>query len=377
MSQQRIFGRAVVATRVAARRVLREVAAQHRAARSAQINAAGQPAQTAQPGQSAPAAPPLVLVALSGGADSLALALAVAYEAPNCGVRAGAVVVDHGLQQGSAEVADAAAAQARAAGLDPVLVERVRVGQAPGGPEAQAREARYAAFAGAAELHGAAAILTAHTRGDQAEQVLLGLARGSGLRSLAGIPRQRALANGTQMRRPFLASDPAIDRETTEAACLDQAATFWRDPHNTDPRYARVRVRDRVLPVLETELGPGVAAALARTADLAREDADALDEIAEQLTRRVVTAGDSRDAQVAVAALAGEPAAIVHRVVRIMARDHFGAQLERGHTLAITELITAWRGQSTVYVPGIAVTRRANVLHFHAQIGSPRSISRE
>lgn len=360
MTQQRYFGQAVVDTRRAARRTLREVA-QHRG-------------------------DPLVLVGLSGGADSLALALAVAHEAPRSGVRAGAIVVDHGLQAGSAAVAAAAAAQARTAGLDPVIVERVDAGSGAGGPEARARDARYAAFQRAAEAYGAYAILTAHTRSDQAEQVLLGLARGSGLRSLAGIPAARPLGNGTVMLRPFLGDTfigagnagatlpaaPAISRDTTVAACIDQDAHYWRDPHNDDPGYARVRVRSTVLPLLEAELGPGIETALTRTADLAREDADALDAIAASFVRRVLGAQAAGPVFIAAAELAGEPAAIRHRAIRIIARSYFGAQLDRGHTLAIAALVTHWRGQQTVNVPGIAVTRSAGTLQFAEQQGSPR-----
>src|SRR5215207_3414871 len=129
----------------------------------------------------------LVLVALSGGADSLALAAATAFEAPRAGCRAGAVIIDHGLQQGSAEVAARAAAQAAELGLQPVLVRRVAVAPAgEGGPEASARIARYAALDAAAHETGAVLVLLGHTLDDQAETVLLGLARGAGAASLSG-----------------------------------------------------------------------------------------------------------------------------------------------------------------------------------------------
>src|SRR5690606_16509861 len=192
---------------------------------------------------------PLVLVALSGGADSLALAAATAFEAPRAGIRAGAIVVDHGLQEGSDAVAARAAEQARTLGLEPVLVTRVEVGTA-GGPEAAAREARYAAILAAVTETGASAALLAHTPDDQAETVLLGLARGSGGASLMGMD-----ADAGTLRRPLL----GIRRATTRQACLDEGLEPWHDPHNLDPTYARVRVRERVLPVLEAELGPGVA----------------------------------------------------------------------------------------------------------------------
>ncbi len=354
-----------------------------------------------------PGPAPLVLVALSGGADSLALAAAAGYEAGCAGIRAGAVVVDHGLQQGSAEVAARAGEQARALGLDPVLVRRVDVRQASagrasrrsadggdpdplvaprrpaGGPEAEAREARYAAFAEVAAETGAVAILTAHTRDDQAEQVLLALARGSGTRSLAGIPLQRPLADGTLILRPFLASGsgaPEVTRETTETACGEQGLEPWRDPHNSDPAYTRVRVRERVLPLLERELASGIAGALARTADLAREDADALDALAAALAERCVSrAGRSTDGtsevEIAVAALVDQPAALRNRVIRRVADREFGAHLGRDHTLAIAALITDWRGQGPLHVPGLRVSRAGGSLVLARQLGSPRTRS--
>ncbi|GMA95380.1 hypothetical protein GCM10025881_22040 [Pseudolysinimonas kribbensis] len=211
------------------------------------------------------------------GPDSLALAAAVAFEAPRAGVAAGAVVVDHGLQTGSARVAERAALQARDLGLDPVTVVRVEVGAA-GGPEAAARDARYAALEQAARAAGADAVLLGHTLDDQAETVLLGLARGSGAASLQGMAPMNGL-----WRRPLL----GIRRAQTRQACADAGLEPWHDPHNDDPGFARVRVRRNVLPVLERELGPGVAEALARTAEQLREDNEALDafagEVAEDL----------------------------------------------------------------------------------------------
>jgi tRNA(Ile)-lysidine synthase len=201
---------------------------------------------------------PLVLVALSGGPDSLALAAATAFEAPRAGLRAGAVIVDHGLQRESARVAARAAEQALELGLDPVLVRLVEVGSGPGsgGPEAAARDARYTALDAARRDTRAVAVLLGHTLDDQAETVLLGLARGAGASSLHGM----AAASGAFVR-PLL----GIRRETTVAACADAGLEPWLDPHNADTTYSRVRVRRTVLPVLERELGPGIAGALART----------------------------------------------------------------------------------------------------------------
>lgn len=329
---------------------------------------------------------PLVLVALSGGADSLALAAAAAVEAPKLGVRAGALLIDHGLQTGSAEVAERAGEQASALGLGPVLVRRVRVAAGgPGGPEAAARAARYAEFRAVAAETGARAILTGHTRSDQAEQVLLGIARGSGSRTLAGIPERRPLGPECELLRPFLSADPEIFRDVTRAACERAGLEPWDDPHNDDNRFARVRVRRRVLPVLGEELGAGTAAALARTADLAREDADALDAFAAEALAGLRSAGERDrghepgapgDAEyevlLPVAGIAGLPAAIRNRVLRL-AGVEFGAHLSREHTLALAALATDWRGQGPVFVPGIRGTRAAGLLRLTRQVGSPRA----
>jgi tRNA(Ile)-lysidine synthase len=299
----------------------------------------------------------LVLVGLSGGADSLALAAATAFEAPRAGLTAGAVIVDHGLQPGSAEIAAAAATQAASLGLDPVLVVPVTVTDAAGdGPEAAARSARYAAFDAARARTGAVAVLLGHTLDDQAETVLLGLARGSGARSLHGM----SIVSGPTLR-PLL----GIRRAQTRQACLDAGLTFWSDPQNLDPRYARVRTRESVLPVLEAELGPGIAEALARTAESLREDADALDALVPAL---LADAGAATGAGfgIAVDTLAAQPDALRHRMIRAVAAEQFGATLERSHTLAVGRLVTHWHGQKALQLPGVRVERQGGTLVFSA-----------
>jgi tRNA(Ile)-lysidine synthase len=187
---------------------------------------------------------PLVLVACSGGADSMALASALAFEAPKLGVRAGGITVDHGLQPGSDLRAEEVALRLRELGLDPVDSVAVTVGR-DGGPEAAARDARYAALDAALERHGGTAVLLGHTRDDQAETVLLGLARGSGIRSLSGMAAVSG-ADG-RYRRPFL----QLDRQTARKACMVQSLPVWDDPHNADPAYTRSRLRHEGLPALE------------------------------------------------------------------------------------------------------------------------------
>lgn len=293
----------------------------------------------------------LVLAAVSGGADSLALAAALSWVAPRRGVRAGAVVVDHGLQAGSADVATAAADTCRALGLDPVDVVPVSV-DAAGGPEAAARTARYDALVRIARRDEASAVVTGHTLDDQAETVLLGLGRGSGARSLAGM-RPAADVDGVALLRPFL----DLRRTTTVAACAALGLHPWDDPHNADPAYARVRVRRDALPALEAALGPGVAEALARTARLLRSDADALDALAD------AAAVDG----LAVADLAGLPPALRTRVLRraaIAAGAPAGA-LSHAHVEAVDRLVVDWRGQRGVSLPGgLVAERRCDRLSF-------------
>jgi tRNA(Ile)-lysidine synthase len=292
----------------------------------------------------------LVLVGLSGGPDSLALAAATAFEAPRAGLRAGAVIVDHGLQDGSADVAAAAARQARTLGLDPVLVLPVTVQLAGSGegPEAAARAARYEAFDRALSETGARHILLGHTLDDQAETVLLGLARGSGPTSLQGM----AARNGPYLR-PLL----GVRRAETRQACLDAGLAAWDDPHNADPRYARVRVRGSVLPTLERELGPGVAEALARTADQLREDAEALDALVIELAPEICEPAEAGIA-ISVAALEANPPALRQRIIRFVAESEFGVTLQRVHTLAVARLVTDWHGQGALDLPGVRVVRK-------------------
>jgi len=312
----------------------------------------------------------LVLVALSGGPDSLALAAATAFEAPRAGMRAGAVIVDHGLQRASAEVAQRAAAQARELGLDPVLVRRVDVAPGPDGPEAAARAARYAAFDDARAETGAAAILLGHTLDDQAETVLLGLARGAGATSLQGMPA--AGGPGGARLRPLL----GIRRATTVAACADQGLKPWTDPQNADTAFSRVRVRERVLPVLEAELGPGIAEALARTALQLREDASALDAMTRELVEDLVLEGvdpvteepyPGGGISLPVSGLAANPPAIRHRLIRLVVQAEFGRGLTRAQTLQVARLVTDWHGQGPLDLPGVAAARVGGSIVFTAR----------
>ena len=287
----------------------------------------------------------LVLAACSGGADSLALAAALAVEAPTAGLRAGAVVVDHGLQHDSARVAADAAERLRALGLEPVEVVTVEVATGSDGLEAAARSARYTALEAAADRHGALAVLLGHTLDDQAEQVLLGLTRGSGARSLAGMPSARA-----RFRRPLLGVTRAQCRASATAEGLD----WWDDPMNEDPAFTRVRAR-RAVADLERDLGPGVTAALARTASQLRDDADHLDGLADAA---VVGLGPQ---PWTVEALTGIPRAVRTRTWRrlLVAAGAPAGRVGTRHTDACDRLLTAWHGQGPVHAPGDLLVARS------------------
>jgi len=303
---------------------------------------------------------PLVLVALSGGPDSLALAAALGFEQGKCGVRAGAVIVDHGLQAGSAEVATRAAEQAKAVGLNPVVVQRVAVTETGGGPEADARAARYAAFDTVAHETRAAAILIGHTLEDQAETVLLGLARGSGARSLAGMrvvtqSDNPSLSTDLMFVRPLL----GLRRDVVAQSLADQGIEPWVDPHNADLAFARVRVRTNVLPVLEAELGPGVSEALARTATQLTDDADYLDAIAAVTLDSLLTPTGS----LPCAPLAQLHSSIRLRCLRIWLTPTADApHVTAAHLSAVDALVTAWHGQAPVDIPGGNVARQDDAL---------------
>lgn len=304
-----------------------------------------------------------MLVAVSGGPDSTTLLSTALHELPRRQVGVGAVTVDHGLQAGSATRARTVADEAVRAGADPVEVVHVRVGTA-GGPEAAARRSRRAALLAAAQRHGAVAVLLGHTLDDQAETVLLGLARGSGGRSLAGMA-----AHAGVFRRPFL----GLPRVQVHAAAERLAAEVWLDPHNEDSRYRRVRVRQTVLPVLESELGPGIAAALARSADLLRADADALDEWTDRVAAEALGQHADR-VWVEVAMAAALPQAIRYRLIR-RAATRAGSppsDLTMSHVAAVDRLVVAWKGQSWVDLPGgLRASRSGPLLDFSP--ASPRT----
>jgi tRNA(Ile)-lysidine synthetase-like protein len=291
-----------------------------------------------------------VLVGLSGGADSLALLKCAVIVGKVQSFTVGAIIIDHQLQDESKLTSQTAAQLATDLGADPVLIFNVTVATGPGngGLEAAARDARREAFTRVAADYDAKAILLGHTLEDQAETVLLGLARGSGARSLSGMRAIDGL-----YRRPFL----GISREIVRNEVAD--LTAFEDPHNSDSKFSRVRARNIVLPIMESELGPGITNALARTADLLRDDADALDALARFEITRV-----SDDANL----IASLPRAIRTRVLRQLAITN-GCDinsLTREHVLAIDGLVTNWHGQGPLNLPGaVNVERRSDRLTFY------------
>ena len=291
----------------------------------------------------------VVVVACSGGADSLALVAATVFEGRAAGWRVVGATVDHGLQAGSAERAARVVAQMAELGVDETVTATVTVDAGGLGPEAAARQARYAVLEELAARLDAEAVLLGHTRDDQAETVLLGLTRGSGGRSLAGMRRSFDV-----FRRPLL----DVTRAETESACGAEGIEIWVDPHNSDPRFTRSRVRSTVLPLLEEELGPGVTETLARTADQLRIDMDHLDDLADAALADL-------PAPPPAAALAALPAAVRRRVLRLLAlrAGAPAADLFHQHVLAVEALVTDWHGQRWVDLPGhLRALRRDDAL---------------
>jgi tRNA(Ile)-lysidine synthase len=303
----------------------------------------------------------LALLGVSGGADSLAMAAAAAScDAPD--VRFGAVIVDHGLQEGSVAVAAQAAEHCRALGLDPVVESHVHVVTGPGngGLEQAARLVRRRALLDAAELHDASAIWLAHTADDQAETVLLGLLRGSGPRSMAGMRAQDGL-----WQRPLL----GLRRDVVRASLAAYGLEPHDDPHNEDERFSRVRIRHAVLPLLEQELGGHISEQLVRSAELFRDDTDALDAMAAEwlAAHRVVTspevtlqshaasrlsAREPAANHLRLDALGALPRALRTRVIRLALLEHGCLSPEKDHIDAVDHLATEPRAHGPVRVPG-------------------------
>lgn len=287
-----------------------------------------------------------ILLAVSGGADSLLLAAATKLEASKVGIQLHALVVDHQLQNGSGDVAASAQKKLIELGIIEAKVAQVLVSNnsGNGGMEAAARSARYKALDDEADRIGAVAIFLGHTEDDLAETVLLGLARGSGTRSLSGM----AFHVGRYVR-PFL----ELTRAQVLAACKESGIEFWSDPQNEDSSFARVRVRNEILPRMEKEIGPGISKALARTSRILREDADALDLIAGDLFATLVD-----PTQIPIELISELPSAVRKRVIKRAIEAMGAPTLTAEQIQEVDALIGAWKGQGAVALAGGITVRR-------------------
>jgi tRNA(Ile)-lysidine synthase len=334
-------------------------------------------------------APPALVVGLSGGADSLALALTTIDVAARAGIPVVTVTVDHGLREGSAEEARRVADLAASLGARAV-VETVTVG-GPGGPEGAARDARRAALRAVGVREGAP-ILLGHTMDDQAETVLLRLARGSGPSSLRAIAPISRDGDGVTWLRPLL----KLRRTDTQEACAQAGLTPVHDPTNDidGPWRAadgsplrRSALRHGAMPALASALGVDPVPALARTAALCAEDDDALIDRARELADAARVAalrvadetdpgGADSPVALAVAPLRGAPRAVRTRALREGAQAAGIRALSSAHVDAIDDLVVAWRGQGPIHLPGGSASRvghgaRARIVFVARERGTP------
>ncbi|PXY88271.1 tRNA lysidine(34) synthetase TilS [Bifidobacterium asteroides] len=298
---------------------------------------------------------PLILVACSGGRDSLALACVAHLVADMTGLRCGALLIDHGLVPNSDRIAAHAAGTCRALGLDPVLVTRVDVPVTSAGPEADARAARYQALSGQALRLGARAVLLAHTRDDQAETVMIGLIRSQGLEAITGMARHIE-RGGMRYLRPFL----DLDRKDTTAICRQQRIDWWDDPTNGDDQPAdctlpetlplRSRIRHDLLPALDRFAGRDMVRRLALGADMARLDQDYLDSQVNGLYQRLVVSPNSgQKAKGVLACLDARGLADCHPALRtrLLAQvlTKLGIRFTAVQVRALDDLVCRWHGQ--------------------------------
>ena len=287
-----------------------------------------------------------ILLAVSGGADSLLLAAATHLEANKVGIQLSALIVDHQLQNGSGEVALGAQKKLIELGITEAKISQVEVigNVGNGGMEAAARRVRYEALDAEADRIGAVAIFLGHTEDDLAETVLLGLARGSGTRALSGM----AFHVGRYVR-PFL----ELTRAQVLTACKERGIEFWSDPQNEELSFARVRVRNEILPKMEKEIGPGISKALARTSRILREDADALDLIAGDIFASLVD-----PTQIPIESISELPIAVRKRVIKRAIEAMGAPTLSAEQILEVEALVGAWKGQGAVALAGGITARR-------------------
>jgi tRNA(Ile)-lysidine synthase len=290
-----------------------------------------------------------VAVACSGGADSLALASAALFEGNRAEIKVIAVIVNHNLQEGSMEVALRTKGVLTEMGFSVVEIMDVHIQQSSLGMEAAARNARYGALTEFAEKHNAVVTMLGHTQDDQAETVLLGLARGSGAKSIAGMP---TLSPDGKYLRPLL----GITRKETVAYCEDVGLDYWSDPQNLDTKFSRVKVRLNVLPVLEEELGPGIASALSRTAEILQDDLEYLEAQADDAFKEITTTTNN-SVVIDTEGLEKLPKALATRVIH-KSLSLLGTEPAKVQIDAVMELVTNWHGQKPLTLPSVRVERK-------------------
>jgi tRNA(Ile)-lysidine synthase len=323
-----------------------------------------------------PASGAPVVVAVSGGADSVALLLALdeLRRAGRLSVSPVVAHLDHGLRASSSEDAAWVAELARRSGYE-FEQERARLkagaGYAPDNLEQAARQARYEFLARVCARHEAQVVLTAHTMDDQAETVLLRLLRGSGAEGLGGMEPVRLLSEGAAplLARPLL--NWARRAETVEY-CRGREVEFRRDEMNEDESFARVRVRKRLLPLM-LEFNARAVEGLMRTSQLLREDARVLNRLAKNLleeAREETSASKDLQGGLSVQILKGAPEGLRRRALRLWLVEARGSlrRLEMVHLLAVERLLSGERGGRRAELPGGAyVERRRGRLLFRAK----------
>jgi tRNA(Ile)-lysidine synthase len=312
----------------------------------------------------------VVIVGVSGGADSVALFLALdeLIKAKKLNFRIAVAHLDHRLRKESG--ADARWVKELATRLGhEVSIKRVAAKTlARGGNlEQAARIARYKWFGEVAQKRGADLVLTAHTMDDQAETVLLNLLRGSGTDGLGGMDPVRALdgAGKRILARPLVTW--AVRRDT-ESYCRSRGVDFRHDEMNEDEAFARVRVRRQLLPMMQT-YNARITEALARTAELLRDDSRALDTAAQRLLELSADSIATRH-QLRTDLLADAPPALRRRALRLWLEQRRGdlRRLELVHIRAVEDLLTQNRGGRTIELPGRStVSRKSGVLTFSLQ----------
>lgn len=310
------------------------------------------------------------VVAVSGGADSVALLLALDELIKAAKLNIAAVVghVDHRLRKTSPAdarwVKDLATEIGHAVSISRVDVRKAAQRTADNLEQA-ARRARYTSFAALAQKRHARIVLTAHTADDQSETILLNLLRGSGADGLSGMQVVRPLKQNSKivLARPLLSW---AHRTDTEKYCRERKVEFRRDEMNEDETFVRVRIRRRLLPLLET-FNPRIVEALTRTGDLLRADSAALDIAAQRLFELSVVDGSRNRNQMRIDLLTTAPTALTRRALRLWLEKCRGdlRRLELVHIRAVESLVNENRGGRLIELPGgSTIGRKGKLLVF-------------